>query len=73
MKNRVFNDLSDVWSKKMVTFNVPLLVRAGFEIGILPTRQRTMKVLFMNLPGDFFCTKGTRKLVGGGKGCSVHS
>jgi hypothetical protein len=29
--------------------------------------------LCMNLPVEFFCTKGTRKLVGGGKGCSVHS
>lgn len=76
VKNGVFNDLSDIWSKKTVTFNVPLLIRAGFEIGILPIRQRTMKVLCMNLAVEFFCTKGTRKLVGGGnsgKGCSVHS
>ncbi|KAI9388153.1 hypothetical protein POPTR_009G020000v4 [Populus trichocarpa] len=45
----------------------------GFEIGVLPTKQRIMEFQCMNLTVEFFSTKGTGKLMSGGKDCLVHA
>jgi len=73
LKDRVFKDISDEWSKKIVNFNVKLSITAGFEIGVLPTKQRIMEFQCMNLTVEFFSTKGTGKLMSGGKDCLVHA
>ncbi|KAG6760763.1 hypothetical protein POTOM_033943 [Populus tomentosa] len=73
LKDRVFKDISDEWSKKIVNFNVKLSITAGFEIGVLPTKRRLMEFQCMNLPVEFFSTKGTGKLMSGGKDCLVHA
>lgn len=73
LKDRVFKDISDEWSKKIVNFNVELFITAGFEIGVLPTKQRIMEFQCMNLTVEFFSTKGTGKLTSGGKDCLLHA
>lgn len=73
LKDRVFKDISDEWSKKIVNFNVKLSITAGFGIGVLPTKQRIMEFQCMNLTVEFFSTKGTGKLMSGGKDCLVHA
>ncbi|KAH8499321.1 hypothetical protein H0E87_018011 [Populus deltoides] len=44
-----------------------------FGIGVLPTKQRIMEFQCMNLTVEFFSTKGTGKLMSGGKDCLVHA
>ncbi|KAJ6670496.1 LATE EMBRYOGENESIS ABUNDANT (LEA) HYDROXYPROLINE-RICH GLYCOPROTEIN FAMILY [Salix viminalis] len=73
LKDGEFKDISDEWSKKIVNFNVKLSVRAGFQIGVLPTKQKIMEFRCMNLPVEFLSTKGTGKLMSGGKDCLVHA
>ncbi|KAF9675257.1 hypothetical protein SADUNF_Sadunf09G0013200 [Salix dunnii] len=73
LKEGEFKDISDEWSKKIVNFNVKLFVRAGFQVGVLPTKQKIMEFQCMNLTVEFFSTKGTGKLMSGGKDCLVHA
>lgn len=73
LEDRVFKDISDEWSKKIVNFNVKLSITAGFESGVLPTKRRFMEFQCMNLPVEFFSTKGTGKLMSGGKDCLVRA
>ncbi|KAJ8750055.1 hypothetical protein K2173_013970 [Erythroxylum novogranatense] len=71
VKPRVFKDISDDWSKKLVNFNVKISLRVRYEYGIWPSKETRLEFSCMNLPVQFMSTKGTGKLMSGGKFCGV--
>ncbi|KAJ9188623.1 hypothetical protein P3X46_000003 [Hevea brasiliensis] len=72
IKNRVFKEISDDWSKKIVNFNVGLFVRTKYDLGVWPTKKRFFHVSCLALTVEFLSTKRTGKLMSAAKGCSLH-
>ncbi|KAK7257590.1 hypothetical protein RIF29_31662 [Crotalaria pallida] len=58
------------WNKGVVNFNVKMLVRARFEAGVWPSREKFLDVYCGDLDVGFFSPKDTGKLLGIGKDCS---
>lgn len=59
------------WKKGVVNFDVRMVVRARFEAGILPSREKFLDVFCGDLDVGFFSPKDTGKLLGMVKDCHV--
>ncbi|MED6120185.1 hypothetical protein PIB30_018584 [Stylosanthes scabra] len=60
------------WNKGVVNFDVRMVVRARFEAGILPSKEKFLDVYCGDLDVGFFSPKDSGKLLGIGKHCHDH-
>lgn len=67
----VSEDLVKEWNKGVVNFNLKMVVRARFEAGVWPAREKLLDVYCGDLDVGFISPKDNGKLLGIGKDCNV--
>lgn len=72
IKNKVFKDLSDDWSRKYVNLSIEMFVRTRYELGAWPSKKKFFHGRCIGLSIEFVSTKGIGKLMNAGKDCIVH-
>lgn len=71
VQKAVQENLVEEWNKGVVNFDVKMVVRVGFEAGIWPSKEKTLRVSCGDLDVEFYSTKDSGKLLGIGKNCNI--